>query len=372
MNYDFGSEEFKSQLMQKSNEIGERLASSIIDAPTFLLLRNLLKAASAKFAVNDFRCITISSTEFNLLPDDMDEMVETLFKGSDFINHYHVEIDHDLNVLTSDDNIPAKEDNDVRRYYTELSKQNVAVFLITSSHEVNYFVEGIDGGNSIFYTKETADSFSKKKKANELENVLEDYRVHLTHRDTYEKFFITKAMLQILYENLEAPGDEKEFKKENTCLLYNKPESRFRDDLYFFLKSKMQAIVNREDFQEDENRLDISVMDNYGTGVYLIEIKWIGKSISADCKSFGTEYSPTPNKVKTWVNQTVGYIKRKSDEHANIKKGYLAVFDARLADVNTDYTSIIKEDALESDDLKPFFYRFQKVNDFRVRNSTPR
>ena len=33
MNYDFGGEEFKSQLKQKSNEIGERLSNTIIDSP---------------------------------------------------------------------------------------------------------------------------------------------------------------------------------------------------------------------------------------------------------------------------------------------------------------------------------------------------
>lgn len=371
MNYDFSSENFKSQLKQKSNEIGERLASPVIDAPSFLLLRNLLKTASEKFALNDFRCITIRRVELDNLPDDMDEKVDALFKGSDFINHYHVDIDHNLKVLSSDDNIPAHESNDVRRHYTEISKKNIVIFLITSSHEVNYFVDGIDGGNCIFYTKEAADSFSKKKKANELESVLEDYRVHLTHRDTYEKFFITTAMLKILYENLDKkPVDEKTFRKENICLLFNKPESRFRDDLFFFLKNKMQAYVNREDFQDDENRLDISVMDNYGT--YLIEIKWIGKSISANEKDFGAEYAPTPQKVKRWVNQTVGYIKQKSDEHANIKKGYLVVFDARFADINTDYASMINEDVLGSDDLKPFFFRLQKVNDFRVKNISPR
>ena len=86
MNYDFGSENFKSQLKQKSNEIGERLASPVIDAPSFLLLRNLLKTASVKFALNDFRCITIKRAEFDYLPDDMDEKVDALFKGSDFIH----------------------------------------------------------------------------------------------------------------------------------------------------------------------------------------------------------------------------------------------------------------------------------------------
>ena len=88
-------------------------------------------------------------------------------------------------------------------------------------------------------------------------------------------------------------------------------------------------------------------------------------------KGFGTEFSPTPHKVAEWVNQTVGYIKQKSDEHANIKNGYLVVFDARLNDITTDYDQMISVNVLE-EDLKPFFYRFKKINDFRVKNTTPR
>lgn len=372
MNYDFGGEEFKSQLKQKSNEIGERLSNTIIDSPNFLLLRNLLKAASDNYRVNDYHCLTISETDFLRLPEDMDEKVAALFKEPVFIKHYHVEIGQDFSILSNDDSVPSHNNNEVRRYYTELSKNRIVIFLFTSGQDVNYFVGGIDGGNNIFYTKEEADSYIKKKKANELENVLEDYRVHLRQRDTYEKFFITKSMLNILYESLKiAKKNEKSFKKENGYLLFNKPESRFRDDLYFYLKSEMQAIINREDFQDDENRLDISVMDNFGTGIYLLEIKWIGKSISADDKGFGTEFSPTPHKVAEWVNQTVGYIKQKSDEHANIKNGYLVVFDARLNDITTDYDQMISVNVLE-EDLKPFFYRFKKINDFRVKNTTPR
>ena len=357
MNFDFGSEEFKSQLKRKSNEIGERLSNKIIDSPSFLLIRNLLKSASDSFSVNDYHCITISESEFIALSGDLDEKVSALFKHSSFINHYHVEIDHDLNVIGSDDNIPSRDNNEVRRFYTDLSKNQVVIF---------------DGGDNIFYTQEAADSYKRKKKANELENVLEDYRVHLRHRDTYEKFFITRSMLDILADSLKiAKVEEKRFKKENSHLLFNKPESRFRDDLYFYLKSEMQAIINREDYQDDENRLDISVMDNFGTGIYLLEIKWIGKSISDDDKGFGVEYSPTPHRVKKWVNQTVGYIKQKSDEHANIKTGYLVVFDARLSNATTEYDQMISENVLE-EDLKPFFYRFKKINDFRVKNITPR
>lgn len=373
MNYDFGSVEFKSQLKQKSEEIGERLVNTIVDTPTFLLFRNLLRSASECFKVNDYHCITISEGEFLGLPEDMDEKINALFKQTSFINHYHVEIDHDFNVICFDDKIPSCDNNEVRRYYTDISKNHIIVFLVTSNHDVNYFVDGIDGGKNIFYTQEAADSYIRKKKANELESVLEDYRVHLRYRDTYEKFFITKSMLDQLFEKLKEMDkvkDEKSFKKENIYLLHNKPESRFRDDLYFYLKREMQAIIKREDFQDDENRLDISVMDNFGTGIYLIEIKWIGKSISADGKDFGVEYAPTLPRVKKWVNQTVGYVKQKSEEHANIKKGYLAVFDARLDDVLTSYDQI-KEDLLE-EDLKPFFYRFQKINDFRVKNLTPR
>jgi len=41
------------------------------------------------------------------------------------------------------------------------------------------------------------------KKANELEDVLENYRVHLTHRDTYEKFFVDHTLLNILFKGLD-------------------------------------------------------------------------------------------------------------------------------------------------------------------------
>jgi hypothetical protein len=373
MDFDFTNKRFTSHLIEKSNAIGERLSSSIMDSSAFLLLRSLLISSADKYGVNDYRCIVITKAEFELLPDDMDEKVTNLFQTSEFIDHYNLVINHDLIVIDCDDDNPKGKNNDVRDFYMDLSKNNnVIIFLITSSGKVNYFVDGIDGGDSIFYTKETEDSYSKKKKANEIETVLEEYRVHLTHRDTYEKFFIDHTMLNTLFENLSKKnGDEVQFKKDNICLLFNKPESRFRDDLFFYLKRNMQAIVNREDFQDDENRLDISVIDNYGTGIYLIEIKWIGKSISADGKSFGTEYKPTAAKIKSWLIQTVGYIKQMTDEHANIKKGFLAVFDARLSDSEKDSGANISQELL-SEGLRSYFFRFRKVNDFRVKNTNPR
>ena len=251
-----------------------------------------------------------------------------------------------------------------------MSKDGVVVFMVAPEGIINYFVNGRDGGDSIFYESSTLHSFNSKKPISELPKVLEEYRKHLKLRDTYSKFFVEKSHLKSLRQDLNSELNEEQFIKANKQLLRNTPEDCFRDDLRMFLKEKLKVFfVQKEVMLESLKRLDIAMIDEDGEGLYFIEVKWVGTSVHHLGKKIGTTYSAQPRIVPDAFKQSTSYITELLAEEKDFKLGYLAVFDARDEELPDTGIGMTIDQIPEKD--KPAYYRHVKLDDFRVINEHP-
>lgn len=335
----------------------------------FKVMLSLTIAMLAKYRQNEFKVIVINESDLQNLTNEASIRIETLFKCKDFLENRHIVVDSNLNIIDKDNDKDHGSNNDIRRVYTEMSKSGCVIFLLSSEGTINYFVDGRDAGDSIFYKRSTLNEYNKKRPLSELKEVLAEYRQRLKHRDTYSKFFVEKSHLKSLRIDIESELDENKFVELNKQLLRNKPEDSFRDDLRMFLKEKMKVnFASKEAMLESMKRLDIVMLDQDGEDLYFIEVKWVGKSIHETGKKIGTSYTASHVMPNAFV-QSASYITELIEEGVNLKIGYLAVFDARdeaLPDTGKGMTI----DKIPEKNRKEF-YRFEKLDDFRVVNEHP-
>lgn len=362
--------EFKALLAEKKQEIYQLTKDGIQETAQFRKLKTLLLEARRKNPEEDFRHILISKQDVLSLCEDASERVIELFNSYDFLTNRTVNIDSQLRILNfSNDPFPERN-NDTRRYCASIATGDIVGFLLSPDATLHYFIDEKDYGDGVFYTAEARKGYEELKTIERMEEVLNDYRVSLQQQDSYLKFFVTKAALKAFHQIASPETDEKSFLTDNKQLLNNKPEELFREDLRNYIKRHMKIVVTREVMLENLDRLDIELTDEAGRDLYLIEIKWVGKSINAAGNGYGAEYKATPRINPDAVNQVVGYIDELLKAHQNIKIGYLAVFDARKEDMPDTGTGVTEE--VVSKDIKQHFARFKKIPDFKVRNINPR
>ena len=363
---------FKQLLDEKKQDILQRTNDGVQETEQFQRLRSLLSESRRKNEERDFRIVLISKTDLARLCEDSEVKVSVLFKEPTFLTNRTVYVNSNLTIQNcNNDPFPA-DNNEARRFFASLSatENNWVVFHISPNSTVNYFIDGRDYGDGVFYTLDAQNSYEELKTIEHLQEVLDEYRVHLTHQDTYLKFFVTKAGLLALHDFAYKDMDEDVFMSRYKHLLNNKPEELFREDMRNFIKQHMKVVVSREVLLEDLDRLDIKFTDEMGNDLYLIEVKWVGESIHSSGQKLGTEYKASPRINPDAVRQVVDYIDELLKEKENIKIGYLAVFDARKEDLPDTGTGITSADVPE--ELRKHFPRFVKLQDFRVKNVNPR
>lgn len=363
--------EFKRLLDEKKQDILQRTSDGIQETEQFQRLYSLLTQCRRKIDENDFRLILISKSDLLLLCEDADSKAMELFRHIDFLTNRTVFVDKSLTILNSNnDSFPKGDNNNARRFFASLTNDDMVAFHVAPNATVNYFIDGKDYGNGIFYTREAQNSYEELKTIDKLSEVLDDYRISLTHQDTYLKFFVPKSGLRVLH-TLTAPQEaENQYIDNHKHLLHNKPEELFREDMRNYIKQHMKVIVTREVTLENLDRLDIELTDERGNDLYFIEIKWVGESIHANGNRPGTRFDATPRIKPNAVIQVVKYIDELQKDKQNIKLGYLAVFDARKEDMPDTGTGVSENDVPEN--LRKYFHRFVKLRDFRVKNVNPR
>ena len=367
-----GNIEFAHLIESKKQDILRRTDDGIQNTRQFQQLLSLLSESRRKNEEQDYRLILISKVDLLSLCTDADTRVIELFRSTDFLINRTVQVNSMLSVVSKNNETFPSENNEARKYFTSLSANgsDFVVFLVAPNATVNYFIDGVDYGNGVFYTLEAQLRYQERKPIDQLENVLSDYRVSLTHQDTYLKFFVTKAGLRALHAALKSTEDEETFVNRQTHLLNNKPEELFREDIRRYISQHMRVVVSREVMLEDLDRLDIKLTDEMGSDLYFIEVKWVGESIHRSGKKIGTAYHAMPRINPDAVRQVVGYIDQLLDQKENVKIGYLAVFDARKDDLE-DTGANITESVLP-EQQRGNYHRFVKLPDFRVKNINPR
>lgn len=362
--------QFKRYLATKRQDIYQRTNDGVQETEPFQRLLSILAQCRRKVAESDFRLILISKDDLSRLCADAETKAMDLFRHTTFLTSRTVLVDSNLTVQNSNNDSFPSGDNDARRYFTSLATDDIVVFHVAPDATVNYFIDGKDFGDGIFYTREAKISYEELRTIEHLPEVLDEYRMHLKNQDTYLKFFVTKAGLNAL-RSLSFPNeDEGSFIKAHKHLLNNKPEELFREDIRNYIINHMKVFVTREVIMEDLERLDIALTDEGGQDLYFIEIKWVGESINSSGNNFGTKYKAKPRINPDAVQQVIGYIDQLHKDKKNIKLGYLVVFDARKEDLPDTGTDISVDDFPEN--LKKHFPRFVKLKDFRVKNINPR
>lgn len=360
---------FKELLRRNQASIVNAASNGLEADDNFKLMISLIKAMRDKYSDNSFKYFVISEEDLKNLTSEADSAINKLFTNPLFIQNRHIVIDSELKIVEANNDL-LSNNNETRRLFTEMSKSGIVIFMLTSAGIINYFVNGRDGGDSIFYESTTLHSFIQKKPLTELKEVLEEYRKRLKLRDTYSKFFVEKSHLKSLRQDVKSDLSEDKFIETNKQLLRNTPEDCFRDDLRLFLKEKLNVFfVPKEGMLENLKRLDIVMIDEDGQGLYFIEVKWVGISIHSSGKDFGTEYKAKPRIVPDAFKQSAGYITELLADNIDVKLGYLAVFDARNDNLPDTGDGMSIDEIPKKD--RASFYKHIKLDDFRVINEHP-
>lgn len=368
---DFENAAFRNDILNVKERVERQAAEPILETITFKLLRSLIISEMTKSPFVDMKSLSISTADFEKLPDDLDVQVKELFSCDAFIKNRHIVVDSQLKVKAFNNEEFAKDSSQAIQMYCESSRDGKVIFLLSRDTSLSYFING-HNYDALFATADDLALYKRKKTVDELDQVFEDYRnQHLTDGDNYQKFFVSLTELKSLRVDLNSGLSERDFIDANKQLVKNKPESYFRDDLLGYLQEVMRARVSKEFTLNDDDRIDILVQDEAGLGIYFIEVKWVGTSIHHLGKRIGSTFTPTPKVVPEGYQQTVRYIKELSDLSYNVKLGYLVVFDARKENVAGDSGDGRRSDMLE-EQFKIYERQFRKVPDFRVENKKPR
>ena len=368
---DFDNAAFRDEILSVKERVERQAAEPLLETITFKLLRSLFISEMAKSPDVDIKSVSISRSDFDNLPDDLDEQVKALFASDAFIKNRHIEVDSQLKVKAINNEEFAFGSSQAIQMYCELSRNGNVIFLLSRDNPLSYFING-HNFNALFATANDLALYKRKKTVDELDLVFEDYRNHhITDSNNYQKFFVSLTELRSLHKDLDSILSEKDFIEANKHLVKNRPESYFRDDLLGYLQDVMRARVSKEFTLNDDDRNDILVQDEAGLGIYFIEVKWVGTSIHHTGKKIGTPFNPDPKIVPEGYRQTIKYIKKLTDLSYNVKLGYLVVFDARKEDAPGDTCDGRRSDMLE-DEFKDYERLFRKVPDFRVVNKKPR
>lgn len=362
--------DFKQMLDTKKQVIFQRTNDGVQETQQFQRLLSILAECRRKNEERDFRLILISRDDLLRLCPDASEKAHALFRQSKFLTNRIIYVDSCLAIQNSNNDPFPTGDNDARRYFASLTNTDLVAFHISPNATVNYFINGKDYGDGIFYTREALLSYEERKTIEHLEDVLDDYRIHLTHQDAYLKFFVDKTGLRALHALTNSSEQIDTFISANKHVLKNKPEYLFQEDIRNYINQHMRVVVTREVVLEDLDRIDIELTNQSGNDLYFIEIKWVGESIGQNNDSISTKFDAQPRIRPNAVKQVVGYIDKLLRENQNLKIGYLAVFDARKDDLEDTGNGITEKDVPEN--MRNNFHRFIKLPDFRVRNINPR
>ena len=368
---DFENTAFRNEILNVKERVERQAAEPILETITFKLLRSLIISEMAKSPDVDIKSISISTSDFEKLPNDLDELVKGLFGSDEFIKNRHVVVDSQLKVKAVNNEEFANDSSQAIQMYCESSNDGNIIFLLSRDNSLSFFING-NNYNTLFATASDLALYKRKKTVDELDQVFEDYRnLHISDSNNYQKFFVSLTELRSLHKDLNSDLSEKDFIADNKHLVKNKPESYFRDDLLGYLQDVMRARVSKEFTLNDDDRIDILVQDEAGLGIYFIEVKWVGTCIHKTGKQIGLTFTPDPKVIPEGYQQTIKYIKKLSDLSYHVKLGYLVVFDARKEHVAGDSGDGRHSDMLE-EQYKVYERQFRKVPDFRVENKKPR
>lgn len=373
MSYDFTSASFRERVNDISQRLNQAQYTGISITESFKNLRSQFVSGIEELGINSGKIVLIKDQDIEKLAGDLTLPIEKLFNSQEIVQFKLIELNENLEIIKAENTqLPDKSD-DARKIMEGMATDGYVVFYLSKAKLVPYFINGQQFGEGLFYSDEDLRRYEERKPFDEIDSVFEEYRTHLSLRDTYEKFFVTKDHVKLIFRSIDNPAEsEKSFINRHQQLLRNKPEDIFREDMRLFLQRKLKDVtLPKEVYLRNERRLDIAIYNFTGTELSFIEVKWVGMSVNSKNEKEPTIYDEN-HVCPAALNQTLDYIRELSDskEYGNVKIGYLAVFDARTGH-NRD-TGFEMSETKATEENRRYFKQFVKLNDFKVVNSIPR
>lgn len=124
------------------------------------------------------------------------------------------------------------------------------------------------------------------------------------------------------------------------------PEHLLRDSMVYFLKARLRGEgleVRPEQAVDTSHPVDIKVTWGFTNHIALIEIKWLGKSLNSETRTFTSSY--TDSRARDGAMQLAEYLDANAIQVPNHNTmGYLVVFDLRRKATKIDTTQITQAD----------------------------
>lgn len=124
------------------------------------------------------------------------------------------------------------------------------------------------------------------------------------------------------------------------------PEHLLRDSMVYFLKARLRGEgleVRPEQYVDTSHPVDVKVTWGFTNHIALIEIKWLGKSLSDDGLTFTSNY--TESRARDGAKQLADYLDANVIHIPNHNTmGYLVVFDLRRKSTRINTTQITVAD----------------------------
>lgn len=261
-----------------------------------------------------------------------------------------------FNVLHVDENFRV-----IEKFSQKIEEKKILELSNNSSVAYVFGEEGIEIGvrgfifnkSNLFYNEIDREKYLRKYHISELQNCLLEYEKTLTNPGLNSLFFSSRATV----ERIEA-----DCKYRN--ILVNKPEKYFRDNLLLFLNEHTQHKFIKENELPSREELDLYTEADGKN--YLIEIKWLGRSINDDETGFSQPL--TDYHAREGVVQALNYIKELIEKmNFTLHCGFLCVFDAR--DIKKDINYRDFKFIEDKPDLVPYYLNhFIKLREISIDN----
>ncbi|WP_312906383.1 hypothetical protein [Sphingobacterium multivorum] len=366
MDFNFKNQDFKSLLRNKQYLINKQTTSIALESQSYKILFANLKSMIESNAFKGAKVILIKIDEFNSIELKDTNNINNLFSNNLFSTSGIIEIDRRFDIIDQVRERMPDKSHEARRLFLEFSKNGYVVFHLIESF-INVFINEEEFPESPFLSIEDKRRHHQKKDISQLHEVFDQYREKIKDQPVYCKFFISKSHLTA-YQQTKGDSSN-DFIPNNSHILNNRCEDKFREDLRIFLKDHLLVnIIIKEYILDSKKRLDILLVDEFGVNFYLIEVKWVGESINPKGVKVSTKFNANDINPNAFI-QTLNYLEELDNKGENIVKAYLVVFDARKDDLED--TGLNFNNSLLTTTQRKHFAKFEKVKDFRVKNIHP-
>ncbi|AEV29063.1 hypothetical protein SpiGrapes_1249 [Sphaerochaeta pleomorpha str. Grapes] len=247
--------------------------------------------------------------------------------------------------------------NDKECEFAEYSKGHNMCLFFFGFEGVDFWMNGIKKKKkNRLYSYNDLKLYNKKFMINDIEKVFGDYnQFYLSQKTNVTKFFESKRF-------------HDEIKDTTYSILKNRPENLMRDDLKNYLNEHVQGTFSIEYKLNSGNLVDIYT-EQGGNELYILEVKWLGKSICNGAKSEYTIYEG--KRIKEGIIQTLQYAQEIVDtmNPESLRQAYLVVFDAR-ADLRRNQIDI-SQYSNDKEELKGYEKMFSILPILKLINSHP-